>query len=497
MKPLLILLLVAASIVSASAQSNTAARDTRKYDISVSLDPSLKGPYTGTLRLYTQKDTSRGFSGEHSLDEPAFSIEVKNWVYGEKRMIDATARAQYVRLADVKPGYYKMIAILDTNTIERGNTAPGNLYTRNEGILEVTNDGASGSLVLTHVFPDRKFASVDSLQEIVLASALLSSFRKMPIFHKAGIYLPPSYFTDSKREFPVVYIIPGWGGTHHQVLNPNARRLYGAGLGEEKIYVYLNPEAYTPYGLHAYVDSRVNGPWGTALIKELMPHIQRTFRASKDPRLTFVMGQSSGGYGGLWLALHFPSQIGGAWLTAPDPVDFSNFVGVNIYKDKNAFADENGNERGTYFINGKPLATLREGRIKAEFDGDGSQEQSFAAEFGLPDKNGRPIDLYDTAGLIRKHVAESWKPYDMSLYVKANAAQLKKQMIGPVKVYAGTKDNFLLDKSVALFGEKIKPLGLNIQVIMIEGADHFSTRTEKLAGEIAAEMDAIIRKVRK
>lgn len=489
MKSILFLLLICSLAVNAQKTPGN-----KSYNIVVSLDSSLKGPYTGTLRLYTQKDTSRGFGGEHSLEEPAFSIPVKNWKTGESKFFDASAHPQYTKLPDVKPGYYKMIAILDTNATERGNNVYGNLYTRREGILHVTDSGASGQLLLSNVFPQRPFSSSDSIKEVMLASPLLTSFRKMAIFHKAGIYLPPSYFTKPQQEFPVVYVIPGWGGVHQQVASGNARKLYGLGSGDEKIYVFLNPEVQTPYGLHAYVDSRVNGPWGTALIRELIPYIQQTFRASRDPKLTFIMGQSSGGYGALWLALHFPSSFGGAWITAPDPIDFSNFTGIDIYKDNNAFVDAQGKERGIYIINGVPKSSIREGYIKENFDGDGGQQQSFEAEFGVPDKNGRPQPLYDSSGKINRKVAESWKPYDMALYVKSNASMLRKKLTGPVKIYAGSKDNFLLDKSVSLFGEKVKPLGLNIQTIIIENADHFSTRSEKLAAEIVKEMELLIRR---
>lgn len=71
----------------------------------------------------------------------------------------------------------------------------------------------------------------------------------------------------------MVYIIPGWAGTHHNAYNEGHLTNYANGIGEEKIYVFLNPETQTPFGLHAFVDSRVNGPWGTALVEELMPFI--------------------------------------------------------------------------------------------------------------------------------------------------------------------------------------------------------------------------------
>ncbi|MET0465988.1 MAG: alpha/beta hydrolase-fold protein [Chitinophagaceae bacterium] len=492
----MIVLLLVLITMNASAQKATVNAKGRSYDLSVTLDSSLKGPYTGVLRLYTQKDTSRGFGGEHSLNEPAFSINVKDWKAGERKFFDNKAHAQYLNMADVKPGYYKMIAILDTNTRERGNAAPGNLYTRKEMIMQVSDSLVKGMLILSNVFQERPFQVTDSTKEVVLLSTKLSAFRKMDVFHKAGVFLPPSYFTDPKREFPVVYVIPGWGGNHHQAAVARSRKLYGAGMGSEKIFVFLNPENQTPYGLHAYVDSRVNGPWGTALIEELMPYIQRTYRVSADPRLTFIQGQSSGGYGALWIALHFPAKIGGAWITAPDPIDFSNFTGINIYNDKNAFIDEKGKERGIYLTEGKFLSTIREGAIKESFDGEGGQQQSFEAEFGLPDKYGKPAQLYDRNGKINFRVAQSWKPYDLALYVQKHADDLKKKMIGPVKIYAGDADNFLLNDAVEAFDRKTKAFGLSIYPRIIKGGTHFNLRSDSLIREINEEMEILIRSFR-
>lgn len=469
-------------------------KTTRTYNITISLDTALKGPYSGTLRIYTQQDTAKPFSMDGPLTEAAFSMHVSSWSPGRALLLDEQATARQVRLADIQPGYYKMVAMLDTNTSERGNMAPGNVYSRKEGILEVTAEGAKGQLVLSNTFRPQPFNASDSVKEVVLQSPLLSAVRKFPVYHKAGVYLPPSYFTDTAKRFPVVYVMPGWGGTHNQAASARSKKLYGVGVGQEKIYVFLNPETQTPYGLHAYVDSRVNGPWGTALIKELFPYLRQHFRVTPDPRQTFLTGQSSGGYGALWLAIHFPSSFGGAWVTAPDPVDFSNFTGIDIYSDKSAFTDASGQLRGFYKVDGKFLSSIREAKLKEDFDGDGGQQQSFEAEFGLPDRNGRPIPLYDTTGIIDHKVAASWKPYDMALYVRSNASRLKREMLGPVYIYAGSEDNFLLNKAVEAFAQKIAGLNIDIHPVIVPGATHFTLRSEGLARRIAEEMDELLRK---
>lgn len=183
--------------------------------IQVKLDPSLKGPYSGRLIVYLQSDTTKAF-GRAREDWPAYSIIVREWRAGTTQTIDASS-AGYPQSIDSLPvGYYRIVAMLDTNYRERSLTAPGNLYSRTEVVAKL--DGgrtAAPVLTLNHVTSERKFGVTARTREVRLHSQLLSSFRKEAIYLQAGVVLPESYDRDSTRYFPVVYVIPGWGGTHH------------------------------------------------------------------------------------------------------------------------------------------------------------------------------------------------------------------------------------------------------------------------------------------
>ncbi|WP_341840473.1 alpha/beta hydrolase-fold protein [Chitinophaga caseinilytica] len=462
--------------------------------LNVQLDASLKGPYTGRLFVYTLKDTAARFTDRTMAEEPAFYLPVANWQPGESISFEKGSRPSHNALETLDPGVYKIVAILDTNTKERGNTAPGNLFSRQEGLLHIAEKGrGEGAVTLNMAFPERPFRETELAKEVKMRSALLSDFRKEDIFIKAAVILPESYAKDTSRQYPVVLIIPGWGGTHYHGAIPGNQRVFGMGQGKDKIYVYLNPETQTPWGLHAFVDSRVNGPWGKALVTELLPYLQQRFRIRKDPKQIFITGQSSGGYGAVWLALHYPASFAGCWATAPDPLDFSSFTGVDLYSAKNYYRDEAGKERGFLRMNGAFQQSQRDARMAELFAGDGGQQQSFEAEFGVAGKDGRPKELFDPqTGDIRKSVVQEWKPYDLALYVQNNWQKIKKAGVGKITVYAGTEDNFLLNESVAAFGRKAEAAGADIRVVLVPGADHFTLRNEAWAKALQAEIDALI-----
>jgi len=463
--------------------------------IQVRIDTSIKKPLTGKLYLFLQSDTSKRVPNNPDPSQPMFAWNINN-LQKETTLSLAKADSRLLPegLKTLKPGYYKMAGVIDTDFEERGTFNPGNVYARKEVLLQVNEQGeGNASIVFESLINARKFRETDVLKEVVLKSTLLSRFRKKDIFMKAGIRLPASYYTDTNRLYPVVFVIPGWGGTHYDLANNMTVQRYGMTQGKDKIYVYLNPETQSPYGLHAFVDSRVNGPWGKALVEELIPHLEQKFRIIKETSQHFVMGQSTGGYGSLWLQLHYPDAFGGCWAVSPDPVDFSSFIGIDLYaKNANVFYDEQGKTIGTFFMDGKPLMTTKQMADLETFLGDGEQLQAFEAEFGMPDKNGRPRMLHNrVTGKVDPAVLKTWEPYNLGLFIQKKGQQLEAKLKNKVHVYAGAKDNFKLHEAVLAFRKKAA--GTSAIAELIPGADHWSIWSPAFTQRVQKEIDERIK----
>jgi S-formylglutathione hydrolase FrmB len=275
----------------------------------------------------------------------------------------------------------------------------------------------------------------------------------------------------------------------------DAVKRYGFGMGQDKIYVYLNPEAGNPYGLHAFVDSRVTGPWGQALVEELIPHLLGKYRIRPDANQHFLVGQSSGGYGALWLQMHYPAAFGGCWAVSPDPIDFSDFLSVDLYaKGANAFFDSEKKERPFFWNKDRYHSTIRQFAQFEHFLGDGGQMQSFEAAYGLPDRRMRPRPLYDrSTGVIDPKTVNAWKSYDLGLYMQSKYTRLLPQLDGKIHVYAGAADNFYINRSVLRFKEKTKSLPGKITVEIIPEADHWSIWSATMTQLVQSQMDEKIK----
>lgn len=464
----------------------------------VHLDTAIHSTFTGRLLLHTQSDTTKSVGDDNpAFPQVSFAMNVQNWQPGQVQVFTDASETDAFRISELKPGYYRLAAVVHVNTEERTQVpSPGNAYSRKESTLYVPeNKTAEAHVYINTIFKERPFRETPVIKRLNFASNMLSKFHKKEIAIKAAVILPDSNSLSSGKRYPVVFVIPGWGGTHYDALNTQSRARYGMGMGKEKIYVYLNPETQTRWGLHAFVDSDVNGPWGKALVEELIPYLKQNYPVAGTADQYFVMGQSSGGYGAAWLQLHYPDAFNGCWAVSPDPVDFSNFIGVNIYaKNENMLVDENGKDRGLFLNDGKPITTIRRMTNGDEFTGPGGQLQSFEAEFGKTGPDGVPRLLFNRkTGVIDPSVVNDWKRYDLALYVQQHWGSLSKKLTGKVHIYAGGEDNFYLNKAVEAFVKKAASVNASITAETIPGANHWSIWSPTFTQRVQKEIDARIR----
>jgi len=98
----------------------------------------------------------------------------------------------------------------------------------------------------------------------------------------------------------------------------------------ETIWILLDESL--PTGTHEFADSVNNGPWGTALTTELIPHLESRCHSDARAGARFLNGHSSGGWATIWLQVTYSRIFGGTWSTSPDPSDFHDFVGPDLYQ---------------------------------------------------------------------------------------------------------------------------------------------------------------------
>ena len=94
----------------------------------------------------------------------------------------------------------------------------------------------------------------------------------------------------------------------------------------------------TPYYDDSYaVNSANNGPYGDAIMEELIPYIEQKYRGIGEGWARFTYGGSTGGWEAMAAQVFYPEEFNGAWAACPDPIDFRAYTVVNIYDDDNAY----------------------------------------------------------------------------------------------------------------------------------------------------------------
>ncbi|HVU64315.1 MAG TPA: hypothetical protein VHC70_10085, partial [Phycisphaerales bacterium] len=90
----------------------------------------------------------------------------------------------------------------------------GDLYSKPERVEFMHAGGSPVELRLTEVAHARPFAETERLKLVEIKSDKLSAFHGREVKIRAGVWLPVSWKADSKRIYPVLYSIPGFGGDH-------------------------------------------------------------------------------------------------------------------------------------------------------------------------------------------------------------------------------------------------------------------------------------------
>ena len=465
------------------------AADTR---FEISYPASVKsGPLTGRVFIMISRTADREPRLEIGrVGVPFFGRDFEKLAPGQSAVIDATDLGTPVEsITQIPPGDYYVQAFLniysefkraDGHTVwmhddqwegQRWNRSPGNLYSAPQ---KMTLDAAKGykiSLVCDHVIPPIEMTKdTEYVKRFRMQSPMLSKFWGRPIYFGATVLLPRDY-SKTSIEYPVLYSQGHFSTAAPLRFAPgDDRGIYPEwmkdGFPRMIAVTWQHP---TPYFDDSYaVNSANNGPYGDALLQELIPYLEDHFRMIREPYARLLTGGSTGGWESLALQLYHPGFFGGTWTFYPDPLDFHKFQMMNIYEDPNAFsapgyAFQVPERPMMRTAEGQVLQTMREmAQLEAALGSkgrSGQQLEAFEAVFGPVGDDGYPKPLVDKlTGKIDREVANYMRDhgYDLTYYTKTNWKEIGPKLKGKIHVYVGDMDNFYLNLGVYLFEDFMK-----------------------------------------
>lgn len=139
-----------------------------------------------------------------------------------------------------------------------------------------------------------------------------------------SVYLPPSYKKESKRRYPVVYLLHGftdtdaqwYGVVKHWINLPViVDKVFESGAAQEMIIV--TPNAFTRSGGSYYSNSITAGNWEDFVSKELVTYIDQHYRTIAKAASRGLAGHSMGGYGTIRIGERHPEIFSSIYLLSP------------------------------------------------------------------------------------------------------------------------------------------------------------------------------------
>ena len=141
--------------------------------------------------------------------------------------------------------------------------------------------------------------------------------RQMPY----RVILPVRYAQRVNQKYPVIYLLHGLFGHYDNWTTKTGIQEYAA----EYPFIVVMPEGDDGW----YTDSpvKVRDKYESYIIQELIPEIEKRFRAASDRDHRIVAGLSMGGYGAVKFGLRYPDRFS---LVG----SFSGALGAATYLDK-------------------------------------------------------------------------------------------------------------------------------------------------------------------
>ena len=522
------------SSVSAAAESGKNVG----IEIRVSFGPELnKASVDGRLLVMLStdpKEEPRFQITESPKTQQIFGIDVEGLSPGQEAVIDsATLGYPIESLRQVPPGKYRIQALLhkyetfhravgpvvklpmDRGEGQQWNKAPGNLYSTP---AEITIEASPISAAAIQVRLDKVIPPIADppttkyIKHEQIKSEKLTKFWGRPMHLGAHILLPEGFESHPQARYPLVifhgHFPQTFGGFREEPPDPNLKPEYSERFhlqGYNRTVQELAHQFYkewtgpnyprmiiieiqhaNPFYDDSYAVNSANlGPYGDAIMYELIPYLEKKYRCIGAGWARFLYGGSTGGWEALAVQTFYPTEYNGCYAACPDPIDFRAFTVNDIYNDKNAYYDE-----GPFHKVRRPAHRNYLGHISSTVEDvsrhelvlgtksrSGQQWDIWEAVYSPLGPDGYPKRIWDKrTGVIDKEVAEYWRDhYDLRYILERDWPKIGKDLEGKINIYVGDMDNYYLNNAVYLmedFLKKAKDPAYGGEVLYGDRAEH-------------------------
>jgi hypothetical protein len=504
------------TLMSFGCETSSDQRASISFRISFTKEMSEVAQDGRLLLMLANNDRSepRNQIGDGLKTQLVFGVDVEGMKPGDKIVVDDKAFGFPIRsLNDVPEGDYFVQALInryetfklktgktvklppDQGEGQQWNSKPGNFYSKPARIS--FNPARSGSV---EIVMDQKISPVVAakdtkyIRHIRIQSKMLTEFWGKPMFLGANVLVPEGFDEHPEARYPLMIYhghFPGdFGGFSETPPDPGmdttdyserfgiygynkfqaqeAFNFYNQWKAREfPRFLIVEVQHANPYYDDSYAVNSANlGPYGDAIMYELLPEIEKKFRGIGQGWARFTYGGSTGGWEALAVQMFYPDEFNGCFAACPDPIDFRAYCLVDIYKDKNAYWYESDFKKlprpshRNYL--GHIQSTMQESNHYELALGtksrSGQQWDIWEAVYSPQGDDGYPKRIFDKeTGEIDHEVASYWKEhYDLRHILQRDWSKLGPKLKGKIHIYCGDMDNYYLNNAVYLMEDFLK-----------------------------------------
>ena len=467
-------------------------------------------PLDGRLLLMISDNKSREPRFQISTGpatQVIFGVDVNGLKPGEPAVIDGSVFGYPVTsINDISPGEYQVQALLnryETFNLQDGRTLslppdkgegqswnrkPGNLYSVPQTVTIDPGKNEVIDIVLDQKIPEADFPEeTDYIKVEKIRSDLLSEFWGRDMYLGAHVLLPHGFEDHPEARYPLVINHGHYSNPYlfdlfrEEPPDPDLEPEYSSRFDWEgynrtvqeyayKFYQYwtapdtprmilITIQHPNPYFDDSYAVNSANlGPYGDAVMHELVPYIEKKYRGLGEGWARFVYGGSTGGWEALAAQVFYPEEFNACFAACPDSITFRSFFIVNIYDHENAYyVDSRWKQTprpGNRNYLGELSNTMEEINhlelVLGTNSRSGGTLDIYNAVYSPPGENGYPAPIWDKkTGVIDKEVAQYWKEnYDLLEIMKRDWSTLGPKLEGKIHIYCGDMDNWYLNNAV-------------------------------------------------
>jgi S-formylglutathione hydrolase FrmB len=309
---------------------------------------------------------------------------------------------------------------------------------------------------------------IDRITSQALAGNPLGDPAERPVI----VYTPPDYDPEGSRVFPTLYVLHGYSGSALALISARPRERNVVQWIDALIHERRMPAAllvivdgYTRLGGSQYVDSIHNGNYATYTVRDVVSHVDASYRSVAREGGRAVLGKSSGGFGAMHLVLEHPGTFAAFASHSGDSyflyADIPAYANAQRTLEKHDFSipafveafDQKHKRSQSEFVTMEMLA----------YSAAYSPRSAKAFDLDLP------FDLH--SGELREDVFARWRAFDPAERVAGRERELGRLRLRYLD--CGRKDEYGLDIGARLVAQRMRELGLVVRHEEFDD-DHFN-----------------------